>query len=90
MRDPMGSFLLILVRLVDVYTFIIFIYVLLSWFPRKSGLLADVDNVLSKICEPYLGLFRRFIPPIGGMIDISPIIAILALQLVIRLLYLIF
>ena len=86
----MAMFLSILVRLVDVYTFIIFIYVLMSWIPRKSGVLADIDNALAKICEPYLGIFRKFIPPIGGMIDISPIIAILALQLVIRLLYLIF
>ena len=86
----MGAFLAILVRLVDVYTLIIFVYVLLSWFPHKSGVIADIDNALSKICEPFLGLFRRFIPPIGGMIDISPIIAILALQLVMRLLYLIF
>lgn len=83
-------FLSILVRLVDVYTLIIFIYVLMSWIPTKSGIIADIDNVLAKICEPYLGIFRKVIPPIGGMLDISPIIAILALQLVIRLLYLIF
>lgn len=86
----MGMFLAILVRLVDVYTLIIFVYVLMSWIPQKRGIIADIDNVLGKICEPYLGLFRKFIPPIGGMVDISPIIAILALQLVIRLLYLIF
>ena len=77
-------------QLLNVYTFIIFVYVILSWIPVKRGLLADIDNVLAKLCEPYLGLFRRFIPPIGGMLDISPIVAILALQLVVRLLYIIF
>ena len=86
----MVMFFNILVRLVDLYTFIIFVYVILSWIPVKRGLLADIDNVWAKLCEPYLGLFRRFIPPIGGMLDISPIVAILALQLVVRLLYIIF
>lgn len=86
----MGMFLAILVRIVDVYTLLIFVYVLMSWLPQKRGVIADIDNVLGKICEPYLGIFRKIIPPIGGMIDISPIIAIVALQLVIRLLYLIF
>ncbi len=86
----MQMFLGILVRLVDVYTLLIFVYVMMSWIPTKRGLLADVDNVLAKLCDPYLDLFRRFIPPIGGMVDISPIVAILALQLVVRLLFVIF
>lgn len=77
----------LLVRLVDVYTMIIFVYVLMSWIPVKRGWIEDIDRVLGKICDPYLNLFRKFIPPIGGMIDISPIVAIIALQLVIRLLY---
>lgn len=86
----MQMFLGILVRLVDVYTLLIFVYVMMSWIPTKRGLLADIDNVLARLCDPYLDLFRRFIPPIGGMVDISPIVAILALQLVVRLLFVIF
>lgn len=80
----------LLVELVDVYTFIIFVYILLSWIPTKRGLLADIDNALGMLCEPYLKLFRKIIPPIGGMIDISPILAIIALQLAVRLLYWLF
>ncbi len=80
----------LIVELVDIYTFIIFIYVLMSWIPTKRGVLADINNVLGKICDPYLDLFKRFIPPIGGMVDISPIIAIVVLQLVVRVLYFIF
>ena len=76
---------LIIIRLVDAYTFIIFVYVLLSWFPHQKGIIGDIYNVLGKICDPYLNLFRRFIPPIGGMLDISPIIALLALQAAARL-----
>lgn len=77
----------ILAQLVNAYTIVIFVYVLLSWFPTKSGIIADIDNALAKICDPYLNLFKKFIPPIGGMIDITPIIAIIALQLVMRILY---
>ncbi len=86
----MSLFLYILVRLVDVYTLIIFVYVLMSWIPSKRGILADIDNVLARLCDPYLNLFKKLIPPIGGMIDISPILAILVLQLAVRVLYLIF
>lgn len=77
----------ILIRLVDVYTMLIFVYVLMSWIPVKKGWIEDIDRVLGKICDPYLNLFRKFIPPIGGIIDISPIIAIIALQFIIRILY---
>ncbi len=77
----------ILSQLVNAYTMVIFVYVLLSWFPMKRGLLADIDNALAKICDPFLNLFKKLIPPIGGMIDITPIIAIIVLQLVMRILY---
>ncbi len=80
----------LIVQLVDLYTFIIFIYVLLSWIPTKQGVLQNIDEVLGKLCDPYLDLFKRFIPPLGGMVDISPIIAIVVLQLVVRVLYFIF
>ena len=36
---------------------------------------------LRDVCEPYLSIFRRFIPPIGP-VDISPIVAVLVLQIV--------
>lgn len=76
--------LTILVRLVDLYSTLIVVYVLFSWIPQKSGILYDIDSVLRRICEPYLGFFRRIIPPIGIM-DISPIVAILALEAIVRL-----
>lgn len=74
----------------DVYSTILFVYVLMSWVPMGEGLFADIYASLGKICEPYLQLFRRFIPPLGGMIDVSPIVALIALQLGVRLLYRIF
>ncbi len=55
------------------YFYAIIFYVLSSWVPplRESV----VGQFAGKIVEPYLGFFRKFIPPLG-MIDISPIIAI--------------
>jgi YggT family protein len=47
------------------------------WSSAVIGFLRDV-------VEPYLSIFRRFIPPIGP-IDVSPIVAILVLQIVGRL-----
>ena len=80
----------LIVELVYIYTLAIFVYVLLSWIPVKQGVIETINDLLAKICDPYLDLFKRFIPPIGGMVDISPIIAIIVLQLVVRLLYIIF
>lgn len=75
----------ILLTLGDAYSTIIFIYVLMSWIPTRSGLVGDIYRALGALCDPYLNLFKRLIPPIGGMIDITPIIALLVLQFVVRL-----
>lgn len=74
-----------IVTLADVYSMILFVYVLMSWIPQKSGIVGDIDTILGKLCDPYLDLFRRFIPPIGGMVDVSPIVALLVLQFAVRL-----
>lgn len=74
-----------IVSAADVYTMILFVYVLMSWIPNKGGVIADIDTVLGKVCDPFLNLFRRFIPPIGGMVDLSPIFALLVLQFAVRL-----
>ena len=78
-----------IVSLADVYTMILFVYVLMSWIPQKSGIIADIDTVFGRVCDPFLNLFRKFIPPIGGMVDISPIFALLVLQFAVRLIVMI-
>ena len=70
----------LILSLGEAYSLIIVVYVLLSWGPTEKGILRDVNTVLSKVCDPYLDLFKRIIPPIGGAIDISPIFALLVLQ----------
>jgi len=76
----------IIVALANAYSTVIFVYVLMSWLPNtETGVVGQVYRALGTLCEPYLGLFRKFIPPIGGMLDISPIVALLVLQFVVRL-----
>jgi YggT family protein len=70
-----------LAQFVSIYSTVIVIYILLSWFPNVS-ILQQVSGFLSSIVDPYLNLFRSFIPPIGGTFDISPIVAIFALNFI--------
>jgi uncharacterized protein YggT (Ycf19 family) len=73
---------------VGVYVLVIFAYVLTS-FIRLPYSLNAVQRFLYDVCEPYLRLFRRFMPPLGPL-DLSPLVGVLVLigvqQLVVRLL----
>ena len=68
---------------IQVITIAIFARVVLSWFMVNptSGFLVSIYQVLFQITEPILGPLRRIIPTIG-MFDISPIVAIIALQII--------
>jgi uncharacterized protein YggT (Ycf19 family) len=76
--------------LLTVYIILIFAYILTTLVLSFGGRIpysrwsSAVLGFLRDVVEPYLRIFRRFIPPIGP-IDISPIIAILVLQIVGRL-----
>jgi uncharacterized protein YggT (Ycf19 family) len=73
--------------LLTVYIILIFAYILTSLVFAFGGRIpysrwsSAVLGFLRDVCEPYLGLFRRFIPPIGP-VDVSPIVAILVLRIV--------
>lgn len=73
----MEMILYILLRLIYFYSFALIIYILMSWFPGARE--TPIGEFFARICEPYLEPFRKIIPPIG-MIDISPIVAILVLN----------
>jgi len=68
---------MLLVSLADAYSFVIFVYVIMSWIPMGGGIVTDVYHALGKICDPFLDLFRRFIPPIGGMVVTEPVVTVL-------------
>jgi YggT family protein len=70
-----------------VYLVLIFIRVLLSWVPRMpyNPYLRAAVRFVEETTDPYLNLFRRVIPSLGGRgmaLDLSPIVAILVLLLV--------
>lgn len=65
--------------LFTIYYFCLIGYILMSWIPALQQ--SAAGEILEKICEPYLGIFRKFIPPIG-MIDISPIVGLFVLGLI--------
>lgn len=69
-----------LANFLQIYLLLIFVRILLTWFPTIEWM-NQIQSFLSPITDPYLNIFRSFIPPIGGL-DISPILAILVLQLV--------
>ena len=64
----------------QIYQYMIIAYILLSWLPSLRD--SFIGGFLGKLVEPYLSPFRRFIPSIGGVLDISPIVALLALRFV--------
>jgi uncharacterized protein YggT (Ycf19 family) len=64
---------------VGVYVLLIFAYIVASWVPGgASPTLERVRQFLYDVCEPYLRLFRRVIPPLGPL-DLSPIAAVFSL-----------
>lgn len=65
-------------RLIEIYTWVLIIYILMSWFPSARE--STIGRFLASLAEPYLEPFRRIIPPIG-MIDFSPWVAIIVLRL---------
>jgi len=67
-----------------VYLILIIIRVLLTWVPRLpyNRTLRAVVGFIEEVTDPYLNLFRRFLPPIGGggfSLDLSPILGIILL-----------
>src|SRR5215218_2604892 len=67
-----------------VYVLLIFAYVLTSWvrLPYTTWV-RRVSDFLRDVCEPYLRLFRRILPPLGPL-DLSPIVAIFSLFVLMR------
>ncbi|MBW4574756.1 MAG: YggT family protein [Aphanothece sp. CMT-3BRIN-NPC111] len=65
----------------QIYIILLVIRILLTWFPTVNWM-NQLASALSPVTDPYLDLFRSFIPPLGGTLDISPILALFLLQFV--------
>jgi YggT family protein len=72
----------LLCSLINVYYIVLFAHIILSWFPTQPGSgMASIRSILFQLTEPVLGPVRRLIPSIG-MIDISPIVVFLGLEII--------
>ena len=65
-----------------VYTLLLFAYILTSWVRLPySPWLNRLQRFLYDVCDPYLRIFRRFLPPFGPL-DLSPMVAIIFLFII--------
>ena len=80
MTELLGQLFPVLARTLEIYSLIQLVRVLLIWFPNLDWGSNPVLSTVSSITDPYLNAFRGLIPPIGGL-DLSAILAFLALQL---------
>lgn len=69
-----------------VYIVLILVRILLSWIPRMpyNPTLRAVVDFVHEVTDPYLNIFRRILPPVGGggfALDLSPIIALFVLYI---------
>jgi YggT family protein len=73
----------------QLYEFLILIRVLLTWIntdPYNPVIRHPIVRILHRVTEPVLQPLRRVIPPIGGTVDITPVIALILLEILRRVL----
>ena len=80
MTDPITMIAEPISIFLRIYIALLFIRILLSWFPNVNWM-SPPFSILSQLTDPYLNVFRSFIPPLGG-IDLSPMLAIFLLGFV--------
>jgi uncharacterized protein YggT (Ycf19 family) len=83
MGDTIANFVYVFLW---VYLLLLFAYILTSWIrlPYRPWL-NRIQRFLYDVCDPYLRIFRRFLPPFGPL-DLSPMVAIFVLLIVQNLL----
>jgi len=81
--DAIGSVQTFVYVFAGVYSLTLIAYIITSWV-RMPYSLNSVQRFLYDVCEPYLRLWRRLLPFSFGPLDLSPIVALLALGLVSR------
>ncbi len=68
-----------------VYFYLIIAHVIFSWIPVHQPALVNLRDLVYRLTEPYLAIFRRFVPIIdlgGAGLDLSPLVAIVILRFV--------
>ena len=74
----------ILCNVIDLFVILVFVRVVLSWFPvDPRGPVGQVSRLVSTVTDPVMEPVRRVLPSVGP-IDISPIVVVFFLQIVAR------
>jgi YggT family protein len=64
---------------ISVYILVILVYIITSWIRLPySPTLNRIQRFLFDVCDPYLRIFRRIVPPLGPL-DLSPMLAVIVL-----------
>lgn len=61
------------------YTVLLFLRIVTSWLPQWQA--HHLVRFVAFYTDPYLNLFRRLLPPLGGVLDLSPILGFFALRI---------
>ena len=69
---------MILIKIIDLYSLIVFVAVILSWFQLPYD--NPVVQIVNRLTEPLLQPIRRVLPTMGRM-DLSPIVLLVGLQM---------
>jgi len=85
LADTAGSVQNFLDVFIVVYILLLFAYIISTWVRVPySPWLNRIQRFLYDVCDPYLRLFRRFIPPLGPL-DLSPLAGVIVLIIVMKL-----
>ena len=75
---------MILIRLIDLYSLIVFVAIVMSWLQLPPS--NPIAQLVHAVTEPVLGPIRRALPPMGGL-DFSPMVLLIGLAILRSLLF---
>ena len=87
----MSSLLVLIIQIINLYQFVLLIYIITTWLLNfniinsSNRFVYSLIEAMYRLCEPSLKLVRRFIPNFGN-IDISPIVVYILLLFIKNLL----
>ena len=74
----------VLCQLVDLFVVLIFVRIVLSWFPvDPRGPVGQVSRIVAAVTDPVMEPVRRMMPSLGPL-DLSPVVVLLFLQIVVQ------
>ena len=82
----MSELYYLIIKLINLYEIVIIAWVIMGWLQMFNALpysrpIHMIMGILYRLADPFLGFFRRILPPVGGL-DLSPLVAIIALEVV--------